>query len=415
VLFYTLALFSKETALCLLPVYLVAEFALTRRISAWLHGLNLLTTAAYLAIKYPLLHFGAPHLLADWRACLDVPLCAAGFYFKALLLPVGAARVGLVADIRTLANAGLALALLALLALLYYLSRARPLFLVWATWALAFTGLYALLPLAAAWPPFVYSRYMAVPALALIWIAVQAAAGLKQPVRLLLAAAVLLVLLPTTWLRIQDYRDEVAYWQSSVTTTTPRAIFDYFLAAAYAGRGDIPAARVWLDRCQRLPMDRVTPTYVSLLAAQVAFQRAGYAQAAQWLGLPKAFFPPTMRAGAARLQSLIAATRAQARAALAAAAPRPEGDDDVQAILLLYLAGQPEEAWRRQQACAFTHHGDTGFYNRLGDMYLQRLHRPEEAVRCWRLSLGQAPNQPAIAARVREIAPYCLAADPRQN
>jgi tetratricopeptide (TPR) repeat protein len=284
-LFYVAGIFSKETFLFFFPILFLYEAVKRRRISWPFHLANLGATVLFFFLKNHVLGIQNIRLIPYQNIGEDVmaTLGTLGYYFRTMLFPL---HYDMFVPIQKAMSTpflgfGLAAALFLLIMLIRSARDRRVLiptvllgtFLV-AHVALIFTDIF---------PYQVYSRYMMVSSLGLIWILASALKGLRERPRFVLVFGLLILFIPAIVLNGNSYKNKTLFWQRA-QESLPQDAYVFFQSAKAAFENkDYLSAELYLNRSLSLNMKKETAILVSSLYTDIEIARADYPSARRWV------------------------------------------------------------------------------------------------------------------------------------
>ena len=282
---FLLGILSKETFVFFLPALLVYEAVNRRRITALYHLANLGLTGLFFFVKIFVLDIKnirfvlRPGIAEDILAVLG----SAGYYFRTMIFPL---RFDMFIPIQeamgTLYVAfGIAAALFVIFLLLRSIKEKK--LLLPTALLVIFLGAHVILIFTDIFPYQIYSRYMLVPGLALVWLLAAALEGLRERPRFVLVFALLVLFIPAVVLNANSYKNKTLFWERA-RQSLPRDAYVLFQSgkAAFENK-DYLSAELSLNRTLSLDMKRETAILVSSLYADIEIARADYQNALRWL------------------------------------------------------------------------------------------------------------------------------------
>lgn len=278
---FVLAVFSKETALFFIPLFLLADPPGTK----WrqrVHHLGFLGIgAAFLAVKHLLLGIGSVRILITPHPFEYVTrgLSVLGHYAGALLLPFQPPLFNFVSEVQTPGHIVAGIFILVAFAVagvfLFRSSRFEHLRLPPAIIAVFLTP-FVLLSFTSMWPFSLSTRYMMAASVGVFWLAAWAMERLKRGLRLVVLPALMLIFLPATIDHNTAHRDEITYWRRALTDHPTNPVITLKLAGAhYQQKNDLEAYAL-LQKNQGMRVERLTFQNQRLLLANLEVERCDY-------------------------------------------------------------------------------------------------------------------------------------------
>ncbi|OGD21797.1 MAG: hypothetical protein A2W03_11610 [Candidatus Aminicenantes bacterium RBG_16_63_16] len=282
---FLLGILSKETFVFFLPALLVYEAIKRRRITLPYHLANLALTGLFFFVKIFVLDIKNIRFVLRAGIAEDIQaiLGGAGYYFRTMIFPLRYDMFVPVQEVMSARYVGFGIA--AALVLVFLLLRsAREKRLLVATALLAiFLAAHSLLIFTDIFPYQIYSRYMLVPGLALVWLLAAALKGLRERPRFVLVFALLVLFIPAVVLNANSYKNKTLFWERA-RQSLPRDAYVLFQSAKAAFESkDYLSTELFLNRSLSLDMKRETAILVSSLYADIEIARADYQSALRWL------------------------------------------------------------------------------------------------------------------------------------
>ena len=282
---FLLGILSKETFVFFLPALLVYEAIKRRRITLPYHLANLALTGLFFFVKIFVLDIKNIRFVLRAGIAEDIQaiLGGAGYYFRTMIFPLRYDMFVPVQEVMSARYVGFGIA--AALVLVFLLLRStREKRLLVATALLAiFLAAHSLLIFTDIFPYQIYSRYMLVPGLALVWLLAAALKGLRERPRFVLVFALLVLFIPAVVLNANSYKNKTLFWERA-RQSLPRDAYVLFQSAKAAFESkDYLSTELFLNRSLSLDMKRETAILVSSLYADIEIARADYQSALRWL------------------------------------------------------------------------------------------------------------------------------------
>jgi len=282
---FLLGIFSKETFLFLFPVLLVYEAVKRRKVASLYHLANLGSTGLFFFLKIFVLDIKNIRfvLRAGVGEDIKATLGTLGYYFRTMIFPLRYDMFVPVQEAMKAFYVGFGIAAAMFVLLLFYRSIKNRMLLFPAVLLAIFLGAHIVLVFTDIFPFQIYSRYMLVPGLALIWILASALKGIRERPRFVVTFAMLVLFIPAIVLNGTSYKNQTLFWQRA-QQSLPRDAYVLFQSAKAAFENkDYLSAELSLNRSLSLDMKRETSILVSLLYADLEIVRADYPSALRWL------------------------------------------------------------------------------------------------------------------------------------
>lgn len=305
--FFALGIFSKETFVFFWPLLLIYQWLKRRRVSLAYHGAAAGICALFYLIKSVVLDIGGLHLIGG-SSVFDyfyTAFSVLGYYSRILLFPFFFENFNFVNKVTTPVYFSLGLAvsglfLLGLFLFRKYKQNQTPLVLIF-----LFLLPYILLAFTTLWPFRISSRYMMLPFLGVIWLAVRAIYRLKIRMQNIVVVSLIILFGSGIIAGMQRYRTERDFWQDALTDH-PRNSFvlQKMGSVCYEEQDDL-GAMVYYRQALKYPMGRDTAVEISIGLARLAFQRFDYPRSLGWLNRLTFSMSPYQAYHISKLRSLI--------------------------------------------------------------------------------------------------------------
>lgn len=282
---FLLGMLSKETFIFFLPALLVYEAVKRRRVTALYHLANLGLTALFFFVKIFVLDIMNMKFVVRAAVGEDVraTLGTLGYYFRTMIFPLRFDMFISVQEAMKAVHVVFGVAAVLFLVVVLYLSIKIRKLLFPAVLLTIFLGAHTLLVFTDVYPFQIYSRYMLVPGLALIWLLAAALKGIRERPRFVVTFAILVLFIPAVVLNGNSYKNSTLFWERA-QQSLPRDAYILFQSAKSAfERKDYLSAELSLNQTLSLDMKRETAILVSLLYADLEYIRADYPSALRWL------------------------------------------------------------------------------------------------------------------------------------
>jgi tetratricopeptide (TPR) repeat protein len=138
-------------------------------------------------------------------------------------------------------------------------------------------------------PYQIFSRYMMVAALGLVWLLTHFLMGIKERPRFGIVFLVLILFIPSIVLNAGAYKNNTVFWQRAMRSS-PEDAYVFFQAAKTAIENkDFLSAELDLNRSLGVTMKRETAILVSMLYADIEMMRADYPGVLRWMASVEEF------------------------------------------------------------------------------------------------------------------------------
>lgn len=288
---FVLGIFSKETFLFFFPVLLVYE-AMKRKKITWLYHLaNLGALGLFFFIKNFVLDIRnirfvlRANLGEDIRAVLGT----LGYYFRTMGFPLQYNVFVSIQEAMRKLYVGFGIAAGLFLAFLLFRSIREKRYLIPTMLLTVFTGAHVLLIFTNIFPYQIYSRYMMVSGLALIWILAAALKGVRERPRFAVVFALIVLFIPAVVLNGHSYKNKTQFWERAERSLPGDAYVLLQSAKTAFENKDYLSAELLLNRTLSLDMKRETAIMVSSVYADLEITRADYPSALRWLASVEEF------------------------------------------------------------------------------------------------------------------------------
>ncbi|MFZ2054375.1 MAG: hypothetical protein WAU81_09270 [Candidatus Aminicenantales bacterium] len=289
--FFLLGVFSKETFILFLPLLLLYEKARRRKITWPLHIANASLILFFFFVKNLVLGIKnirmvyMPNSLENARAALGT----LGYYLRTMIFPVRYDMFLPVTDMnRVLFLAFGLLALVFIVGLVIWAKKDRDVVLPASLFVVFWLGHIPLI-YANILPYQIFSRYMMVAGLGLVWLLAHFLMRIKERLRFGIVFLVLILFIPSIALNSGAYKNSSVFWHRSMKSS-PRDAYVLFQAAKTAIENkDFLSAELDLNRSLGVTMKRETAILVSMLYADIEMMRADYPGVLRWLASVEEF------------------------------------------------------------------------------------------------------------------------------
>jgi tetratricopeptide (TPR) repeat protein len=289
--FFLLGVFSKETFILFLPLLLLYEKVRRRKIAWPYHLANASIILFFFFVKNLVLGIKnirmvyMPNSLENARAALGT----LGYYLRTMIFPIRYDMFLPVTDMSRvifLAFGLLALAFIVLLAV--WAKKDRDVVLPASLFVVFWLGHIPLI-YANIHPYQIFSRYMMVAALGLVWLFAHFLMRIKERPRFGLVFLVLILFIPSIVLNAGSYRNSTVFWQRATRSSAQDAYVLFQAAKTAIENKDYISAEIGLNRSLGTSMKRETAILVSMLYADIEMMRADYPGVLRWMASVEEF------------------------------------------------------------------------------------------------------------------------------
>lgn len=285
-LFYLLGILSKEAFFFFFPVLIVYEYVKRKKISGFYHLANFSITALFFYLKIIVLGIKNLKMQPFFPPIENIKLITAslGYYFKSILFPFFYDRFLLLREINNWEYLAFGIGFLSLFLSLAYLSQKDTELMIPLSLILFFVGGHLVLLFTSLYPFTTYSRYMMIPALGFIWILAKYINRIqKEKLKFSVVFVILLLFIPSVILNAYSYRSEIHFWKRAYKLSPKNGYILYKISKQLHNNKDYLAAELYLNKTLNLSIKKETGILVSLLYADIEYQRADYEKALRWI------------------------------------------------------------------------------------------------------------------------------------
>jgi tetratricopeptide (TPR) repeat protein len=283
--FFLLGVFSKETFILFLPLLLLYEKVRRRKIAWPYHLANASIILFFFFVKNLVLGIKnikmvyMPNSLENARAALGT----LGYYLRTMIFPIRYDMFLPVADVsRVFFLAFGLLALAFIVGLVIWAKKDRDVVLPASLFVVFWLGHIPLI-YANISPYQIFSRYMMVAGLGLVWILAYFLMRIKERPRFGVVFLVLMLFIPSIVLNAGSYRNSTVFWQRATRSSAQDAYVLFQAAKTAIENKDYLSAEIDLNRSLGVRMKRETAILVSLLYADIEMMRANYPGVLRWM------------------------------------------------------------------------------------------------------------------------------------
>jgi tetratricopeptide (TPR) repeat protein len=282
--FFLLGVFSKETFILFLPVLLVYEKARRRKIAWPYHLANASLILLFFFIKNLVLGIKnirmvyMPNSLENMGAALGT----LGYYLRTMIFPIRYDMFLPVTDMsRPLFLAFGLLALVGILGLLIWAKKNRDVLLPASILIIFWLGHIPLI-YANILPYQIFSRYMMVAALGLVWLFAYFLMRIKERPRFGIVFLVVILFIPSIVINAGAFKNSPVFWQKAKRSSSNDAYVLFQAAKTAIENKDYISAELDLNRSLGITMKRETAILVSMLYGDIEMMRADYPGVLRW-------------------------------------------------------------------------------------------------------------------------------------
>src|SRR4030043_2414156 len=133
------------------------------------------------------------------------------------------------------------------------------------------------------YPYQIYSRYMMMAALGLVWIVAKLLTRIEEKTRLSIVLVLLLAFIPSLIISASSYKNKTSFWERALKSSPndPYALMQS--AKTSYENNDYLSAELALNKSLSLSMKRETAIMVSSLYADIELARADYEKVLRWV------------------------------------------------------------------------------------------------------------------------------------
>jgi len=282
--FFLLGVFSKETFILFLPLLIFYEKVRRRKIAWPFHLANASIILLFFFIKNLVLGIRnirmvyTPNSLDNARAALGT----LGYYLRTMIFPIRYDMFLPVSDMSRVVFVAFGLLGVALLVgLALWAKKDKEVVLPGSIFVLFWLGHIPLI-YANILPYQIFSRYMVVAALGLVWLLAHFLRRVKERPRFGIVFLILMLFIPSIVINAGAFKNSATFWNRA-KRASPNDAYVLFQAAKTAIENkDYLSAEVDLNRSLGLSMKRETAILVSLLYADIEMMRADYPSVLRW-------------------------------------------------------------------------------------------------------------------------------------
>ena len=282
---FLLGILSKETFLFFFPVLIVYEAVKRRKITFLYHLANLGLTGVFFFVKIFVLDIKNIKFIFYTSVGEDIraTVGALGYYLRTVVFPLRYKLFAPVQEVKRPYYVAFGIAAVLFLAFLLVRSVGKRKLLTPVVLLAIFLGAHTALIFTNIFPYQIYSRYMMVSGLAIIWILAVALKGIREKPRFVLVFALIVMFIPAIVLNGGSYKSKALFWERA-RQSLPREAYVFFQSAKVAFENkDYLSAELGLNRSLSLDMKRETAILVSSLYTDIEIARADYPSALRWL------------------------------------------------------------------------------------------------------------------------------------
>jgi tetratricopeptide (TPR) repeat protein len=284
-LFFLLGMFSKEAFLFFLPLLILYESLKRKKLSLSYHLTNISITLFFFILKNGLLGIKNMKvaLLPSLTANIKTILSSMGFYFRSLLFPF---YYDMFLPLEEVVRwPYMILGIISFCVFLFFLLRYKrekgillPL-----SFIFVFMVGHALLVFSSLFPYRIYSRYMMIPALGLVWILTKYLSQIREKYRLYIVFILILLFIPSVIINAHSYKSEQTFFQRALRSSPADGYILYNLASHSYDEEDLLESEAILKEALSQKMRRQTAILVYLLYSDIEFAKSNYQKVFTWL------------------------------------------------------------------------------------------------------------------------------------
>lgn len=283
--FYLLGIFSKETFLLFFPLLILYEIIKRKKVSIPYHLANFFLTLLFFFTKNIVLDIKNLEIAYSPTSFdgLKAAVGTLGYYFRAIIFPL---RYTMFLSLGEAAKPFyLLFGLIAVIFIVYLFARSKKdkEILLPAAIFLVFLGGHIPLIFTNIYPYQIYSRYMMIAALGLVWILAKSLTQIKEQPRFCAVFVILLLFIPSIVLNAGSYKNKTSFWQRAQKSAPNDAYVLFQAAKTYYENNDFLSAELALNKVLSLSIKRETAIMVSLLYADIETARADYKNVFRWM------------------------------------------------------------------------------------------------------------------------------------
>ncbi|MFC2164261.1 tetratricopeptide repeat protein [Acidobacteriota bacterium] len=284
-LFFVLGILSKESCLIFLPLLIVYEVLRRKKISALYHLINASIIFVFYFVKIRLLEIENVRFVmsSTLGASLKGIGATLGFYIKSMIFPLNYKMFIAKNDVLTPVYLVFGMAAILIFLFLLYLSRKQREILFPTLLAGSFLAGHVVLVFTQIFPYQIYARYAMIAILGLCWIGAYFMCAVKEKYRFYPALILVLIFIPSIIVNSSAYKTEIHFWQKAAKFAPHDSFVHLKIAQASFENKDYLTSEIHLNTCLSLRMRRRAAALVSLLYADLEFERVRYDDLHKWL------------------------------------------------------------------------------------------------------------------------------------
>lgn len=289
--FFLLGILSKETFILILPLLLLYEKVRRGKITWLFHIANGFFILSFFFIKNFILGIKniklvyMPNSLENVRAALGT----LGYYFRTMVFPFRYKMFLPISEMNQIVFLAFGLLAAASLVLLtIWAKKEKDIALPAAILGLFLLGHVPLI-YSSIFPYQIYSRYIMVAGLGLVWLLTHFLMRIKERPRFGIVFAILLFFIPSIILNSSAYKDSTVFWQRAMKASSGDAYVLFQAAKTAFENKDYLSAELALNRSLGTSMRRETAILVSMLYADIEMTRADYPSVLRWMASVEEF------------------------------------------------------------------------------------------------------------------------------
>lgn len=283
--FYLLGIFSKEGIIFFLPVLFLYERIRRKKISFPYHISNILISIFFFVLKHKVLGLRSSGFtfFSNPIHNLKLSIASLGYYFRTMVFPVYYDMFLTLKEVMNLFYFLLGILIILLFIYLLYKTKKDSELLIPLSLTIAFLGGHLLLLFTVQFPFKIYSRYMMIPALGLIWIFSKAIIRLKEKLRLSLVFLILISFIPSLIYHAYSYRTELSFFKKAIKSSPENGYLHFAVGKSFYDKKEYLNSELSLYRALFYSQKKGTKILANFLLADIEFRRASYNSVFKWL------------------------------------------------------------------------------------------------------------------------------------
>lgn len=287
--FYFLGVFSKEAFIFFLPLLILYEIIKRKKIFIPYHITNVCITIFFFILKNKILGIKSMNLIfsSEFTENIRIAIAALGYYFRSIFFPIYYDMFLSINEAMNLIYLGI-IAFLVFIYLLFLSIKDKEI-IIPLCFILVFLGGHILLVFTSVFPFKLYSRYMMIPALGLVWIFTKYISQIKEKIKLSLVLILLLLFIPSIIINANSYKSELSFFQKAHKSSPRNGYLLFKMANVLLEKKDFLGAELFLNQALQYSQRTRTAMLVSLLYADIEYRRSDYEKVYMWINSIKNF------------------------------------------------------------------------------------------------------------------------------